>query len=76
MRKKQEERENEIKNYQEGMAGGKGMSEEEEKNQRIRKGLAALNIDKKLGDDEIQQKRKNFMSEIRDALISGDGDAD
>lgn len=54
LRKKQEERENEIKNYQEGLAGsgGQGMNEEEEKNQRIKKGLAALSLEKKNVDED------------------------
>ena len=47
------------------------MSEEEAKNERIKKGLAALSLEKKTGEEEIQQKRKNFLAEMRDALITG-----
>ncbi|CDW82473.1 coiled-coil domain-containing protein 104 [Stylonychia lemnae] len=74
LQKKQQERQSEIQDYHKGQEDkAKGVNqEEEEKNQRIKKGLAALSLDKKVSEQEIQQKRKNFMSEIRDALITGD----
>ena len=52
----------------------KDMTQEEEKNERIKKGLAAMKLGKDAVDQEQQnnEKRKNLMHEIRDALISGE----
>mmetsp|Transcript_27323 Transcript_27323/g.26366 ORF Transcript_27323/g.26366 Transcript_27323/m.26366 type:complete len:98 (-) Transcript_27323:40-333(-) len=70
---KNADRKQEIVEYQEEQKNAlKNMSEEEQKNERIKKGMAALSIGGVQDENQIQQKRKNFMHDIRDALISGD----
>ena len=64
MQKKAEERKQEIETYVEE-------KKEESKDERIKKGLAALNMGGMSGE-QMQEKRKNFMTEIRDALIAGE----
>ena len=73
LKKKNEERQQEIETYSgEKNSGKKNNENEEEKSDLIKKGMAAMNMGGGLSDQEINQKRKNFMAEIRDALVSGD----
>ena len=74
LQKKNEERQKELNDYQMEAAQKKDMTQEEEKNERIKKGLAAMKLGKDAVDQEQQnnEKRKNLMHEIRDALISGE----
>ena len=51
-------------------------TEEEAKNERIKKGLANLNMAGGPNPDEIKEKRRNFMVQIRDALIAGEGESE
>ena len=55
----------------------KNKGKEEEKSERIRKGLAALKMGAEGAEEQAQQeKRKVFMSDLRDALVSGVDDVD
>ena len=79
LNKKKEERDHEIDQYhnEKGSPDSKDRTEEEAKNDRIKKGLAALNMaGGGQNPNDIQEKRRNFMGQIRDALIAGDGESE
>ena len=73
LKKKNEERQQEITDYQSQVQEKLALNEEEEKSQRIKKGLQALSMNQQSSEEDIKKKRINFMADIRDALIAGDG---
>ena len=73
LKKKNEERQQEITDYQSQVQEKLALNEEEEKSQRIKKGLQALSMNEQSSEEDIKKKRINFMADIRDALIAGDG---
>ncbi len=73
LKKKNEERQQEITDYQSQVQEKLTLNEEEEKSQRIKKGLQALSMNQQSSEEDIKKKRINFMADIRDALIAGDG---
>ena len=74
LKKKNEERQQEITDYQSQVQEKLALNEEEEKCQRIKKGLQALSMNhQQSSEEDIKKKRINFMADIRDALIAGDG---
>ena len=53
---------------------GRKKSDEEEKSDRIKKGLQALKMGKE--EEQTSDKRKNYMHDLREALIAGGLDDD
>ena len=72
--KRQETRVKEIESYQQN--NSRGEDEEKKKQELIKKGMAAINLQSQkvvvVSEQEMQEKRKNFMTGIRDAIIQGD----
>ena len=77
LQKKKEQMGKETADYIEKEVPNKQITQEEEKNERIKKGLAAMNLGKTSEDIETEnkEKRKLLMGEIRDALINGEDEA-
>lgn len=53
---------------------GRTEDEESKKQELIKRGLAALNIEgaAEAKEEDMQQKRREFMTGLRDAIIAGD----
>lgn len=75
MKKRNDDRARELEIYNQQKEGAAKLSDEEErkKQELIKRGMAALNMkdSSHLSEQEIQEKRKNFMAGIRDAIVSG-----